>query len=77
MKEYRMVIQTTAGHIGWEHSFEMASDNMAMEYAKRHATDFLGVQWFDAIALFDMSDPRYGFMASYHIAKPQVVERRG
>lgn len=54
MPDYKMVIEDTDLHEGWEYRFEIASDRMAIDTATAYAMRFSEVKWFKRIILWNM-----------------------
>lgn len=60
MNEYKLMVQTTTGMVPWEYNFNMASDAMAVDYAKSIAAQFNSVRWFMGMGVWRMNSAEPG-----------------
>lgn len=74
MNKYMMILQTSTGGISWEYSFYMASDKMALDYARRHTKSFAGVRWFMALLLWRL-EPEV-LLAEFKLSEDPVVHEQ-
>ena len=73
--QYKMVLQTATGHLGWEYCFDIASDRMAITYAASHAKSFASCSWVHSILVFniDPREPCEALLASIKLSQPEPI----
>ena len=71
MTEYLMQFSANTISLSWEYKFDMNSDEMATDYASRHAILLKQDLW-----LFKKRDGEYVFVAVYYFFVTQLRLRR-
>lgn len=72
MKTYMLQTQTTTAGLPWEHKFEMSSDEMAIDFARRQTKQFVHVPWFIRMLLWDMTSEAEKVISTVVILEPGI-----